>query len=143
MKALGLPVSSTAVRDILRNSANPTGALGQNFLAWSEKGRLNLNNAVVLAETGAPPPPGDTTPPVISNLASRITGKGGSFEITWTTDEPATSDVLIGTTWQNDATLTTSHRRTFRGTKGTTYGYTVRSTDAAGNSATASGVHNN
>lgn len=143
MKALGRPVSNTVVRDILKNSADSAGALGQNFRAWVERGRLNLNNAIVLAETGTPPPSGDTTPPVISWLTSRITGKNGSFEITWTTDEPATSDVLLGSTWFTDANLTTSHRRSFRGTKGATYNYTVRSTDAAGNSAMASGIHNN
>ncbi|HEU0203411.1 MAG TPA: hypothetical protein VFR86_23630, partial [Burkholderiaceae bacterium] len=65
------------------------------------------------------------------------------FEITWTTDEPATTDVFIGGTWYTDANLTTSHNRSFRGTKGAIYNYTVRSTDAAGNSATASGTHNN
>src|SRR5512139_2336158 len=34
MKSLSRTVSSTVVRDILQNSANTTGALGQNFLAW-------------------------------------------------------------------------------------------------------------
>lgn len=147
MKANGQAVSNTVVRDILKDSADATGALGQNFRAWVEKGRLNLNNAIIMAETGTPPPPppgGDTTPPVISGLASAVTNsRNGSFEITWSTDEPATSDVQMGGTWYNDATLTTNHRRTFRTQKGATVNYTVRSTDAAGNSATASRTHYN
>lgn len=81
---------------------------------------------------------GDITPPVISNVTSVITNaKNGSFEIRWTTDEPATSDVTIGGTLYADSALVTNHVRAFRGTKGATYTYTVTSTDAAGNSSTS------
>lgn len=79
---------------------------------------------------------GDTTAPVITVApTSAITNsKNGSFEIRWTTDEAATSDVRLGTTDYLSATLVTSHVRSFRGTKGVTYTYYVRSADAAGNS---------
>jgi hypothetical protein len=63
--------------------------------------------------------------------------KNGSFDISWTTDELATSDVVLsGTTYPN-STLTKTHKRSFRGTKGATYTGTVISADAAGNNASA------
>jgi hypothetical protein len=83
-------------------------------------------------------PTGDTTPPVITNVTSVITNsKNGSFEVRWTTNEPSTTIVTIGTTNYSDTALVTSHVKSFRGTKGASYTYTVSSTDAAGNTATA------
>lgn len=80
----------------------------------------------------------DVTAPVISNVTSVVTNsKNGSFEIRWTTNEPATSVVIINGTTYSDTTLVTSHVRSFRGTKGATYTYTVQSADAAGNTAQA------
>ena len=38
---------------------------------------------------------------------------------------------------EGDTALVTNHVRSFRGTKGAAYSYTVESTDAAGNTATA------
>jgi bacillolysin len=80
----------------------------------------------------------DTTPPVISNVASaRVTGNG-LFRVTWTTDEPATSQVAItnGGTYTNSS-LVTSHSISIQGSRGVRYEYYVTSVDAAGNSATA------
>jgi bacillolysin len=74
--------------------------------------------------------------PVISNVASAKT-RGNSFEITWTTDVPATSEVSFtccGT--YTDATLVTSHRMSFNGSKGVLYEYYVTSRDADGNATT-------
>jgi serine protease len=76
---------------------------------------------------------GDSTPPVINNVQSAKTN-GNSFEITWTTNEPATSEVSFsccGT--YSDGALVTSHSMGFRGSKGATYEFSVSSTDAAGN----------
>jgi hypothetical protein len=83
----------------------------------------------------------DTAPPVISLVsASGIT----TFTaiITWTTDEPATSQVEYGlTTSYGSATtldthLATSHFMTLTGlTSGTTYHYRVKSKDASENEA--------
>ena len=75
--------------------------------------------------------------PVISNVASAIVKSNGTFEITWATDVPATSEVSFtccGT--YTDATLVTSHRMTFSGTKGVLYEYYVTSRDADGNATT-------
>ena len=82
---------------------------------------------------------GDTTAPVISGVTSRKISNT-QFEISWTTNEPASSDVIInGTTYADtDATMVTSHVRTFSGArKNQSYTYYVRSTDAAGNTSQA------
>lgn len=81
----------------------------------------------------------DTTPPVISAVvASAITPTGAT--ITWTTDEPATSQVDYGPTTGYgtqstlDATLTTSHSVTLAGlTAATLYHFRPRSADASAN----------
>ncbi|MCX6000573.1 MAG: fibronectin type III domain-containing protein, partial [Chloroflexi bacterium] len=86
--------------------------------------------------TGVPP---DTTPPVISEVSvSGITDT--TVLITWTTSEPATSqvecgtDTGYGTTTAVDTHLVTNHELALSGlTNGTTYHYVVRSRDAAGN----------
>jgi glucose/arabinose dehydrogenase/PKD repeat protein len=81
----------------------------------------------------------DTTAPALSAVASsNVTS--GSATITWTTDEPATSQVEYGTTTAYgsatplDTTLTTSHSVLLSGlSPQTLYDYRVRSSDAAGN----------
>ncbi len=85
----------------------------------------------------------DITPPVISNVTSVKSGNI-NYIISWTTNEPATTEVIMGGTTYVDNTLTTSHSMTFRGKKGTTYTYYVQSTDASGNTAIAGPfTHNN
>ncbi len=81
----------------------------------------------------------DDTPPVISGTsisASVITDIGAT--ITWTTDEPSTSQVEYwpGSLSSLDSTRVTSHSVTLTGlTPGTTYHYKTMSVDAAGNLA--------
>jgi len=78
----------------------------------------------------------DTTPPVISNVSSPKSGRGGNFKITWNTDEPADSEVTItsyGTFTYSE--LVTDHSVSFLGKKRVTYEFWVSSTDADGNSA--------
>ncbi|HEX6095965.1 MAG TPA: Ig-like domain-containing protein [Thermoanaerobaculia bacterium] len=88
---------------------------------------------VTVSNTGA-----DVLPPVISGVTSVITNsKNGSFEVRWTTNEPSTTVVIIGATRYTNTALVTSHVYAFRGTRGATYTYTIESTDAAGNTATA------
>ncbi len=93
-----------------------------------------------------PAPTADTTVPVISNIqATTITAI--SAVITWTTNEPATSQVIYDPTTSYfsstaiDFNLVTSHRVTLTGlTPSTLYHYAVNSQDAANNRAT-SGDH--
>jgi len=81
----------------------------------------------------------DTTAPTVSSVSvSGVTQS--SAMISWTTNEPATSQVDYGTTsaYGNtsvlDSTLVTSHQLTLNGLAlQTTYNYRVRSKDAAGN----------
>jgi serine protease len=62
--------------------------------------------------------------------------KNGSFDILWTTNVPGTSDVeFMNIGWYTTTTLTTNHKRSFRGSKGQSYTYRVRSIDASGNQA--------
>jgi len=122
------------IRTVIEDSADATGAMGQNFLAWTEHGRVNLNNAL----THDPGPVvEDTTAPTISNVSASKPKNGPQFEVNWQTDEPATSTVSF--TCCDDVSrtaLVTDHREGMRGSKGATYEFWVSSTDAAGNTAT-------
>jgi len=88
-------------------------------------------------------PPADTTPPVISAVASsEVTGSGAT--ITWTTDEASDSQVEYGTTTAYgsasalDTRMLTSHSVALSGlAAGTEYHYRVKSRDAAGNLASS------
>lgn len=83
----------------------------------------------------------DTQPPAISSVASKnITSTGAT--ITWSTNEPADTQVEYGLTTSYgtltslDKMLTQTHSVTLSGLKaGKTYYYRVRSKDAAGNLA--------
>jgi hypothetical protein len=83
----------------------------------------------------------DTTPPVISGVTStNVTSN--SARISWTTSEPADTQVDYGTTifYGNSTSLnpamTTSHAQTLTGLSAkTTYHYRVRSRDGSGNLA--------
>lgn len=79
-------------------------------------------------------PSGDTTPPDISNVSSSVVS-AKKFKVTWTTDEPATTVVMVGGKTFSNTTLVTAHSITVTGTKGATY--YVSSTDAAGNTEQA------
>ena len=46
----GIPCNAV-VRSHLEYGANATGALGQNFLSWSQHGRLNLYSALAIVDT--------------------------------------------------------------------------------------------
>jgi len=89
--------------------------------------------------------PKDTTPPTIQNVSvSNMTMTGAV--ITWQTDEPATSQVMIcdpggGCTWTElDENLVTNHSVSLSDLKpNTAYHFTATSTDAKENQALAEG----
>jgi phosphodiesterase/alkaline phosphatase D-like protein len=97
----------------------------------------NLAESGDYSFTTAPTP--DTQPPLISNVASgNITSSGAT--ITWSTNEPADSQVEYGLTTRYgtltplDATITQTHSLRLSGLQPKrTYYYRVRSKDAAGN----------
>jgi hypothetical protein len=89
----------------------------------------------------------DTTPPVISGVSDNATSAEAT--ISWTTDEPATSQVQYGlsesygTSKTEDSQLVTSHSVDLTGLQGSTkYYYKVISKDEAGNEATSTGTFN-
>lgn len=82
---------------------------------------------------------GDVAPPIISDIKP-MSITDSSATITWTTNEPATSQVKYGRTssygsnTQLDGTYTNYHRVTIAGlASDTLYHFAVRSTDASGN----------
>ncbi|HUG10772.1 MAG TPA: S8 family serine peptidase, partial [Opitutaceae bacterium] len=137
------------VRQALIESAEDLGTAGRdNSFGW---GLVRANDAMTrlgqLVGGGGGP---DTTPPVISNV-STATSKGkpgaqGSFTVSFTTNEPATSIVSIpalGSNGTKTTSLGTSHTVTFQGVKGATYSGTITATDAATNSSSAPFTRNN
>jgi hypothetical protein len=116
---------------------------GYRLRAQDAAGNLSgYSSPMAYAATTTPP---DTTPPVITNItAGNITSTGST--VTWTTNEPADSQVEYGltTAYGNsvpvpaDPTLVTSHSVALSGlTASTLYHYRVKSRDAAGNLATS------
>lgn len=90
----------------------------------------------------APPPTAAITPPVISNLTS-VAGSTSTMT-TWTTNKPATSQVLFGSTTamgENvtpDTALVTNHSLLIPGlAPSTTYYYETQSQDGSGTIATS------
>lgn len=55
----GGSATNQSVKDALQANARITGALGQNMLAWTQNGRLDLLAALENSGPVAPPPPGD------------------------------------------------------------------------------------
>lgn len=94
-------------------------------------------------EPAPTPAPADTTPPVVGSVAAAPAQT--SATITWTTNEPADSQVeygptaAYGSTTARDTTLRTAHSVTVNGlSPGTLYHFRVRSRDGAGNATTGS-----
>lgn len=98
--------------------------------------------AATPAAPAAPAPPKDTAAPTISNIkVSDI--KTNSATVTWTTSEPASSQVSYGLDANYgltaaDPTMVTEHKLVLDSAlmrPATTYHYTVKSVDAAGNTS--------
>ncbi len=122
--------TNAQIRSNIEGGADKVGALGQNMLAWTKHGRVNLYGALVYRSSE------DITPPVIDQVSS-VWLQGGSFEVTWRTNENTTGIVTFTCCGEvRDDSLTAQHRVTFRGKRNVVYEYYVSSTDAAGNTAT-------
>jgi hypothetical protein len=97
---------------------------------------------VVFTKGGAPPAedpaPEDTTAPMVSAVASAVSGTGAT--ITWSTDESATTRVDYGPTTALGTSATgatgTAHSVSLGGLAAGTWYYRVTSADPAGNSTT-------
>ncbi|TAK08866.1 MAG: hypothetical protein EPO39_03635, partial [Candidatus Manganitrophaceae bacterium] len=108
--------------------------------AYDAAGNASPQSAAVSAATLPPP---DTTPPVISGMAAGSLTASGAL-ISWSTNEPADTQVEYGTTTAYGAAtsivsaLTAAHSQSLSGLLSSTlYHYRVKSKDAAGNLATS------
>jgi serine protease len=126
--------SNAEIRTALQKTAKDLGAAGRDnsygFGLVQAKAALDFLSGVTT---------GDQTPPVISAVNSARVSNNGTFQITWTTNEPANSEVTFtgGTTGTfTSSGLRTSHSMQFKGSRNVVYTYYVSSTDAAGNKAT-------
>ena len=101
-----------------------------------------VSKSVVIYVNPPPPPPPDTTPPVIKNVSTSSETETGAV-ITWSTNEPGSSQVEYGKTTEYGLTatsdeLTTAHSITLSGLEpNTAYQYRVKSKDKAGNEASS------
>ncbi|MGH3441458.1 MAG: fibronectin type III domain-containing protein [Nitriliruptorales bacterium] len=119
-----------------------TGLSCETLYHFRVVARDGAGNEAVSADrtfvTGTCPPP-DVTPPVISSVLAEASTT--SAYVSWTTDEPATSnvdfglDAMYGGTVASDE-LVTAHTLTIANLAcATTYHFRVRSADSAGNVA--------
>jgi subtilisin family serine protease len=69
----GMPCN-TVVRDILESSADTSGALAQNFLSWSQNGRLNINNMLSDGDGDGILSPTDNCPDITNNDQTNTDG---------------------------------------------------------------------
>jgi PKD repeat protein len=101
-----------------------------------------VSKSVVIYVNLPPPPPPDTMPPVIKNISTSSETETSAV-ITWTTNEPGSSQVEYGKTTEYGLTatsdeLTTAHSITLSGLEpNTAYHYRVKSKDKAGNEASS------
>jgi PKD repeat protein len=136
-----------------KNGADVSGATGRNYttppVTMTDDGSVYrcvvTNTAGTVTSNGATLTVADGTAPVLSQVqASGITETTAT--VTWTTDEPADSQVFYRRTGTSsyaqtpvDPTLVTVHSVALAALlPGTTYQYRVQSVDAGGNVATSS-----
>jgi glucose/arabinose dehydrogenase len=121
-------------------SPQAVGGSTYQFASWSDGGGQSHNIVASAAATYTATYTTDA-PPLISNIrAQGISGTRAT--VTWTTDEPADTQVEYGTTTAYgassplDPSLVTGHQQRLTGlSPNTLYHYRVKSRDAAGNLA--------
>jgi serine protease len=132
------------VEQILRDTATDIGTAG--FDTRAGYGLITPSAALASIDGSAPPAEEDepsTTPPATADttapVISGVTGwrSGSSMEISWTTNELATTEIEFETYgWFGDTTAdATSHAQSFTISSSTTYWFTIIAKDAAGNAA--------
>ncbi|MBI2100713.1 MAG: right-handed parallel beta-helix repeat-containing protein [Candidatus Vogelbacteria bacterium] len=134
----GAPLTTVAGTSYQNTGLSPATTYTYTVEAYDAAGNNSAQSAPVSATT---PAVADTTPPVIS--AVTVSGVSTSTAtITWTTNEPATSQVDYGftasygqSTLPTTALVTTHSQRLSQLTPATLYHYRVRSKDQAGNEA--------
>jgi hypothetical protein len=133
------PLNSLLVLSHSQTIGGLTANTLYHYRARSADGSSNLAVSTDFTFTTAAPPP----PTTISSVnAGGITNTAAT--ITWTTNNPASSQVNYGTSASYgsattlDTTLVTSHSQSLSGlVPNTTYHYQIRSTDAGGTPVTA------
>ncbi|HEX2295851.1 MAG TPA: PQQ-dependent sugar dehydrogenase [Actinomycetota bacterium] len=137
------PLTRTSIVGSRHTIAAVSPQNGYVFGSWSDGGAFQHEIVAGTADasyTATMVPGGDTTPPVISGISVSHPSKT-SATITWTTNEPADSQVEYGptssyeTATPRDPALVTRHSVTLTGLSKTTYHFRVVSRDAAGNVA--------
>jgi hypothetical protein len=119
---------------------SPTKTIAYTLTAVNAGG--TVSRSVVIYVNPPLPPPADTTPPVIKNVSASSETETGAI-ITWTTNEPGSSQVEYGQTTEYGSTatsdvLTTTHNITLSGLEpNIEYHYRVKSKDKAGNEASS------
>jgi subtilisin family serine protease len=109
--------------------------------AYDAAGNIGVSSIISVEVTGGIPP-GDQTPPAISNVRSENITNSSAL-ILWDTDEPSNSKVYYGTTpsfvpggsYSSPSKYVMSHSIQINGQPGTFYYYKVSSCDVAGNCA--------
>lgn len=96
----GLPCNSV-VRDYLENSADTTGALAQNFLSWSQNGRLNIFNMLSDGDGDTITSPGDNCPDIANTDQLNTDGDSQGNACDADDDNDGLSDTLEGTLGTN------------------------------------------
>jgi chitodextrinase len=135
----GTPIGTTTSTSYVNGSLSPSTTYSYQISAFDAAG----NESGLCAARSATTPASDSTPPVISGVAS--TGvTATSATITWTTNEAATSRVDYGTSTAYGLSATTSGLRTSHAltvtnlAPSTVYHYRVTSTDGSGNTRNSS-----
>ncbi len=119
---------------------SPSKTIAYTLTATNAGG--TVSKSLVVYVNPPPPPPIDTTLPVIKNVSASSETETGAV-ITWTTNEPGSSQVEYGKTTGYGLTatsdeLTTAHSLTLSSLEpNTEYRYRVKSKDKAGNEASS------
>jgi len=123
---------------LIRTSAEDIGGAGWD--TWSGYGLIDpvaaLASVTAPGSGGEDPDPGpveDTTAPVISEIAGER--QGNSLTLTWSTDEPATSEIEFQGfgMYGNDSDYVRSHAQGFSIDVNVSYTFRMVATDEAGN----------